>query len=107
MFESSLEADAEADAEAVSDALADEAGALADAAADVVAAGGAEDVELDPELHAASARQLTVAVTARSGLMERIFTGAGLLKIDSYRLARKCTIFGAVCGGALPGQRNG
>jgi DNA-binding NarL/FixJ family response regulator len=75
MFESSLEAAAEAVAEAVSDALAGAAVVLAGAAADVVAAGGAEDVELDPELHAASARQLTVAVTARNGLMERMFMG--------------------------------
>jgi hypothetical protein len=79
MFESALEAAAEAEAGA--EALADEAAALADAAAEVVAAGGAEDVELDPELHAASARQLTVAATARTGRTERIFTGAGLLKI--------------------------
>ena len=79
MFESELEAAAEAEAEA--EALADEAAALADAAAEVVAAGGAEDVELDAELHAASARQLTVAATARNGLMEGVFTGAGLLKI--------------------------
>ncbi|HEX9042303.1 MAG TPA: hypothetical protein VF838_14955 [Trebonia sp.] len=77
MFESELEAAADAETEA----LADEAGALADAAADVVAAGGAEDVELDPELHATSARQLAVAATARNGLMGRIFTGAGLLNV--------------------------
>jgi hypothetical protein len=80
MFESELDAAAEAEAEA--EALADaagalaEAGALADAAEDAVEAGGVEDVELDPELHAASARQLTVAATARNGLMERIFTRA-------------------------------
>jgi hypothetical protein len=71
MFESELEAAADGEAEA-----------LADAAADVAGAGGAEDVELD-ELHAASARQLTVAATARKGLMSRIFTRAGLLKIGS------------------------
>jgi hypothetical protein len=80
MFE--LEPEAAAVAEAEAEALADEAAALADGAADVVEAGGAEDVELDPELHAASARQLTVAATARNGLMERVFTGAGLLKIE-------------------------
>jgi hypothetical protein len=77
-------AEAEAEAEALADeagALADEAGALADEAEDVGEAGGAEDVELDPELHAASARQLTVAATASSGLMEIVFTWAGLLKI--------------------------
>jgi len=73
MFE--LEPDAAAEAEAEAEALADAAGALADDAADVGEAGGVEDIELDPELHATSARQLTVAATATNGLMERIFTG--------------------------------
>ena len=77
MFESALEAAADAEPEA----LADEAGALADEAEDVGEAGGVEDVELDPELHAASAKQLTVAATARNGLMGLIFTWAGLLKV--------------------------
>jgi hypothetical protein len=71
MFESAaLEAVAVAVSEAAADevaALADVAGALAD-----VAGALAEDVELD-ELHAASARQLTVAATARNGLMGRMF----------------------------------
>ncbi|WP_222849627.1 hypothetical protein [Trebonia kvetii] len=65
MFESELEAAADAEPEALAEAeaLADEAEALA-GAEDVGEAGGAEDVELD-ELHAESARQPTVAVTAR------------------------------------------
>jgi hypothetical protein len=75
MFELEPDAAAEAEAEAEAEALADAAGALAEAAADVGEAGGVEDVELDPELHATSARQLTVAATATNGLMERIFTG--------------------------------
>jgi hypothetical protein len=68
MFESELDA---ADGEA--EVLAGEAEALAEAAADVVEAGGVEDVELDPELQAESARQLTVAATARK-LTERPFS---------------------------------
>jgi hypothetical protein len=70
MFES---AELEAAADAVSEALADVAGALADVAGALADVAGAlaEDVELD-ELHAASARQLTVAATARNGLKERM-----------------------------------
>jgi hypothetical protein len=67
MFESEPEAAADGDAEelaAEAEALADEAAALA-GAEDVDEAGGVEDVELD-ELHAASARQLAVAATART-----------------------------------------
>jgi hypothetical protein len=95
MFEST-ELEAAADAEA--EALADEAGALAGAAADVVAAGGAEVVELD-ELHAASARQLTVAATARNGLKGRVFTGAGLLKIEKgVDSTWESTMFDVICG---------
>jgi len=56
--------------------LADEAEAPGDAAEDVAEAAGVEDVELD-ELHAASARQLTAAATARK-LTGRMFTRAGL-----------------------------
>jgi len=103
MFESELEAAAEGEAVALTDV----AGALADEAADVGEAGGAEDVELDPELHAASARQLTVAATAKNGLMERIFTRAGLLKVDVVGSPRQCIMGDAIRGGALPAQRNG
>jgi hypothetical protein len=81
MFESELDAAAETESEALADAagaLADAAGALDDAADDAGEAGGVEDVELD-ELHAESARQLTVAATARK-LVGRMFTRAGLPK---------------------------
>jgi hypothetical protein len=78
MFEFAPEAAADGEAEV----LADEAGALGDAAEDVGEATGAVDVVLDPEEHAVSTRQPAVAVTARSVLMGRIFTGASLLDID-------------------------
>ncbi|HTR90688.1 MAG TPA: hypothetical protein VMI73_03000 [Trebonia sp.] len=67
MFESEPEAAADGDAEV----LAAEAEALGDEAEDVGEAGGVEEVELD-ELHAASARQLAVAATARK-LRGRMF----------------------------------
>jgi hypothetical protein len=76
MFESAPVAAAEADGDAA--ALADEAAAVGDAAADVVAAGGADDVELE-ELHAVSARQLAATATART-LRGRMFTRPGLPK---------------------------
>jgi hypothetical protein len=72
-FEPEPEAAADGEAEvlaAEAAALADEAEALAEAE-DAVEAGGVEVVELD-ELHAASARQLAVAATARK-LMGRMF----------------------------------
>jgi hypothetical protein len=75
MFESELDAAADGEVEA----LADAAEALGDAAEDVGEAGGVEDVVLD-ELHAESARQLTVAATARK-LTGRMFTRAGLPKL--------------------------
>jgi hypothetical protein len=78
MFEFAPEAAVVGEAEV----LADEAGAVGDAAEVVGEATGAEDVELDPEEHAASARQPAVAAAARSVLRGRVFTRAGLLKMD-------------------------
>jgi hypothetical protein len=74
MFESAPDAAVDGDAEVLAAALEDGAEAEAEALAgaeDVAEAAGADDVELD-ELHAASARQLAVATTARK-LTGRMF----------------------------------
>jgi hypothetical protein len=61
------EAEVEDDEDGDADALA------AGAEVPGVEVAGAEDVELDPEAHAASTRQPTVATTARSILVRRVF----------------------------------